>query len=96
MQQISLKPQELKEQARIYVQAKEEIEQSIQRVNHMNISISQEWKGQAFQAYLEQYQQLYQYVQKFEQLLEDIFQQLNRYATLVEQRDREDAQSFGI
>ena len=62
----------------------------------MNSMIAEEWKGQAFQAYLEQYNQLYQNVQKFEELLESINQQLNKYADTVAERDAQDAQSFGF
>ncbi|HAP15756.1 MAG TPA: WXG100 family type VII secretion target, partial [Lactococcus sp.] len=40
--------------------------------------------------------QLYQNVQKFEELLENINQQLNKYADTVAERDAQDAQSFGF
>ena len=53
-------------------------------------------KAKLFQAYLEQYNQLYQDVQKFEELLESINQQLNKYADTVAERDALDAQSFGF
>jgi WXG100 family type VII secretion target len=96
MSQISVTPEELKSQAQVYVQAKEEIESSIQKVNTMNSTIAEEWKGQAFQAYLEQYEQLYQNVIQFENLLESINQQLNKYADTVAERDAQDAQSFGF
>ncbi|MCT4422099.1 WXG100 family type VII secretion target [Lactococcus cremoris] len=90
---ISVTPAELKHQAQVYIQSKEQIEQAIQRVNS---TIAEEWKGQAFQAYLEQYNQLEQNVRKFEELLESINQQLNKYADTVEERDAQDAQSFGF
>lgn len=93
---ISVTPAELKQQAQVYIQSKEQIEQAIQRVNSMNSIIAEEWKGQAFQAYLEQYNQLEQNVRKFEELLESINQQLNKYADTVEERDAQDAQSFGF
>lgn len=96
MSQISVTPEELKQQSQVYVRSKEEIEQAIQKVNQMNNTIANQWKGQAFQAYLEQYDQLYQNVQKFEELLQDINQQLNKYADTVAERDAQDAQSFGF
>jgi len=96
MSQISVTPEELKQQAQVYMRSKDQIEQSIQSVNQMNSTIAEEWKGQAFQAYLEQYHQLYQNVQKFEELLENIYQQLNKYADTVAERDAQDAQSFGF
>ena len=96
MGQISVTPEELKQQAQVYIRSKEQIEQAIQQVNQMNSTISEEWKGQAFQAYLEQYNELYQNVKKFEDLLESINQQLNKYADSVAERDAQDAQSFGF
>ena len=57
----------------------------------MNQQISQQWKGQAFQAYLEQYNQLEGNVRQMEELLESINQQLNKYADTVAGTDRQDA-----
>ncbi|GAB2027194.1 WXG100 family type VII secretion target [Lactovum odontotermitis] len=96
MAQISVTPEQLKDQARVYLDAKEEIEQAIQKVNSMNNTIAEEWKGAAFQSYLEQYEQLHQSVVKFEDLLESVNQQLNKYADTVAERDAQDAQSFGF
>lgn len=96
MGQISVTPEELKQQSQVYIRSKEQIEEAIQQVNSMNSTISEEWKGQAFQAYLEQYNDLYQNVKKFEDLLESINQQLNKYADTVAERDAQDAQSFGF
>ena len=96
MSQISVTPEELKQQAQVYIRSKEQIEQAIQQVNQMNSTIAEEWKGQAFQAYLAQYNELYQNVTKFEELLESINQQLNKYADTVAERDAQDAQSFGF
>ena len=96
MSQISVTPEELKQQAQVYIRSKEQIEQAIQQVNQMNSTIAEEWKGHALQAYLEQYNELYQNVTKFEELLESINQQLNKYADTVAERDAQDAQSFGF
>lgn len=96
MSVISVTPEELKQQAQVYIQAKEEIESAIQKVNSMNSTIADEWKGAAFQAYLEQYNQTYQSVQQFENLMESINQQLNKYADTVQERDAQDAGSFGF
>ena len=55
---ISVTPGQLKQQAQVYLRAKEGIEQQIQAVNSMNNTIVQEWKGQSFRSYLEQYNQI--------------------------------------
>ncbi|MFT4189015.1 MAG: WXG100 family type VII secretion target [Aeromicrobium sp.] len=96
MSQISVTPEELKQQAQVYTRSKEEIEQAIQNVNQMNGLIAEQWKGQAFQAYLAQYEQLSESVKKFEELLVNINQQLNTYADTIAERDAQDAQSFGF
>ena len=96
MSQISVTPEQLKEQAQVYTRSRDQIEQAIQDVNRMNSTIADQWKGQAFQAYLEQYNQLYQNVQKFEEFLVNINNQLNKYADTVAERDAQDAGSFGF
>ena len=96
MAAISVTPEQLKEQAQVYTRSKDQIEQAIQSVNSMNSQIAEEWKGQAFNAYLEQYNQLYTQVQKFEELLASINQQLNNYAETVAERDAQDSASFGL
>jgi WXG100 family type VII secretion target len=93
---ISVTPEELKTQAQVYLRAKEEIDQAVQKVNSMNSTIAEEWKGAAFEAYLVQYEQLYKNVQQFEELLRSINEQLNKYADTVQDRDTQDAQSFGF
>jgi WXG100 family type VII secretion target len=94
--QISVTPEELTQQAQVYLQARDEIEQALQKVGNMNNTIAEEWKGQAFQAYLEQYAQLEGEVKKFEELLASINQQLVKYAQTVAERDAQDAQSFHL
>jgi len=93
---ISVTPEELKTQAQVYLTAKSEIEAAVQKVNSMNGTIAEEWKGAAFEAYLNQYDQLAKSVQQFELLLEDINKQLVKYADTVAERDAQDAQSFGF
>ncbi|AUJ30820.1 WXG100 family type VII secretion target [Liquorilactobacillus hordei] len=96
MGKISVTPEELKSQARVYQSAATQIDDAIRKVNSMNQQIAQEWQGQAFNAYLEQYQQLSGNVKQMEQLLESIHVQLNKYADTVAQRDQQDAGSFGL
>ena len=91
---IAVTPEQLKSQAKVYSQASSQIQDAIRKVNSMNQQISQQWKGQAFQAYLEQYNQLEGNVKQ--ELLISINQQLNKYADTVAERDRQDAGSFGF
>ncbi|MCO6018449.1 WXG100 family type VII secretion target [Carnobacterium divergens] len=93
---ISVTPEQLKSQAKVYQQASSQIQDAIRKVNSMNTQIGQEWKGQAFQSYLEQYNQLEGNVKKMEELLISINSQLTKYADTVAQRDQQDAGSFGL
>ncbi|MEE8738662.1 MAG: WXG100 family type VII secretion target [Bifidobacterium sp.] len=96
MAQISVTPEELKSQAQVYVQSKDEVDQAIQRVGSMDGTIAEGWRGRAFRAYLEQHDQLHRSPVRFENLLESVYRQLNRHADTVAERDAQDMQSFGF
>ncbi|MDE3283261.1 hypothetical protein AUQ39_05035 [Lacticaseibacillus casei] len=96
MAQISVTPEELISQAEVYTQARDGIQEQIAKVEQMNNTIHEEWKGSAFEAYLAQYQELKSQVQKFEELLTNINSQLKKYAQTVQERDAADAKSFGL
>lgn len=93
---IAVTPEQLKTQARVYQQAAAQLQDTIRKVSSMNQQIAQEWKGQAFQAYLSQYNQLEGNVKQMTRLFESIHGQLNNYANVVAERDRQDAKSFGL
>ena len=93
---ISVTPEQLRSQARVYTEAREQIDQANQRVRRMNDEIAAQWKGRAFESYLTQYEQLNKHVVEFKNLLGDIHKQLNMYAETAAQRDAEDARRFGL
>ncbi len=93
---ITVTPEQLKSQAKIYQTASSQIEDAIRKVNSMNATIAQEWQGEAFRAYLDQYKQLEGNVKQMESLLQSIHMQLTKYADTVADRDRQDAGSFGL
>lgn len=93
---ISVTPEQLRASAKVYIHASQEITQQMQRVQNENNTMANEWRGQAFQAYLQQFEQLKGNVNQMTQLLEQIDQQLEKYANTVEQRDNEDRNAFGL
>lgn len=93
---VAVALEELKAQVRVYQLVSDQMNQAINKVNSTNQQRAQQWKGQAFQSYLDQYQQLEGNVKKMEELLTDVNQQLNKYADTASQRDQQDAQSFGF
>ena len=93
---ISLTPEELRSQANVYTSAASSIEAEIQKVSSTNDTIASTWQGQAFNAYLEQFEQLRANVKQMEELLVSVNQQLIAYANTVEERDVADKASFGF
>jgi len=93
---ISVTPQELRDQSRVYIDARNMVDEAKGRVDAMNRQIEQQWRGEAFRAYLEQYNQLAGHITQFKELLENINAQLVKYANTIEERDRQDAGSFGL
>ena len=91
---ISLTPEELRSQANVYTSAASSIEAEIQKVSSTNDTIASTWQGQAFNAYLEQFEQLRANVKQMEELLVSVNQQLVAYANTVEERDAADKASF--
>jgi len=96
MSTVSLTPQELRDQAKVYISARDGIEYHIGTVDRVNRQMEAQWKGKAFQAYLVQYSELEGYVKKFKELLVSINGQLESYAETVAQRDDQDAKGFGL
>ena len=93
---ISVTPDELRSQSKVYLDARDMVEEAKSKVDAMNSQIADQWKGQAFQAYLEQFDQLAGHVREFNELLVNINEQLNKYASTIEERDAQDAQAFGL
>lgn len=93
---ISVTPEQLRDSAKVYINSSNEITAQINRVQSENQVMNQEWKGQAFQSYEQQFEQLKSNVKQMTDLLETINRQLVKYADTVEQRDREDSNAFGL
>jgi len=93
---ISVTPDQLREQSRVYLDARAMVEEAKGKVDAMNGQIAEQWRGQAFQAYLHQFEQLAGHVRQFNDLLTSINEQLNKYANTIEERDRQDAGAFGL
>ena len=93
---ISVTPEQLRQQARVYLDARQMIDDAKNKVNNMNSEIAHQWRGKAFDAYLLQYEQLAGHIVEFENLLESINQQLIKYADTQEARDAEDVHVFGL
>ena len=96
MLHISVTPDMLREQAIVYSQAREDVERAKANVMNANEQMREHWKGQAFTAYLAQFDELSQHIIKFNDLLTSINTQLNNYANTIEERDNQDRNAFGL
>ena len=96
MSVISVTPDQLRDQSRVYLEARDMVAEAKAKVDNMNNQIAEQWRGQAFSAYLQQFEQLAGYVREFNELLVNINGQLNNYANTIEERDQQDAAAFGF
>jgi len=93
---IKVTPQLLREQANVYIEAKNMVEHAKGKVVTMNGQIEQQWQGKAFDAYLQQFYELSTHIESFMNLLASINLQLKNYADVQEARDYADRGAFGL
>jgi len=93
---ISVTPEQLRQQCKVYLDCAAEVDIARSKVDAMNGQMEQQWRGEAFKAYIDQYNEICKHVDKFCELLQDVHKQLNTYANTIEERDYQDAQSFGF
>lgn len=94
--QIRVSPETLKERARSYGQASNEVNTILTNLTRLQEQLRSEWEGQAFQGFDAQFQELKPKVQNFAELLQQINVQLDRTADAMTQRDIELQQGFGL
>jgi len=93
---IKVTPAMLKSQARVYNQAEQAIYQAKKRVEDANLQMQGIWGGKAFDAYLQQYNELSVHINDFRTLLLNINKQLDNYADTQAARDIADKDAFGL
>lgn len=96
MAAISVTPDQLRASANVYSTAANEIQTQLNNISTENGNMAAEWQGQAFQGYLDQFEQLKPNVNQMIELLTQINQQLHNYANTVEDRDNQDRTAFGL
>lgn len=93
---IKVTPEELRSQAKAYTNGSQTVEGVLKSLESANGQIAQEWEGQAFSQYMQQFEQLKPQVQKFVQLLVQVNGQLNNAANTLEQTDQALSKGFGF
>lgn len=96
MSRIKLTPDELRTSAVKYTDGAQQVTDVLNRLSQEQEIIRENWEGTAFQSFDNQFQELTPKIREFSELLEQINQQLNKVADVVEQTDQEIASSIGF
>ncbi|MGJ8730985.1 WXG100 family type VII secretion target [Listeria aquatica] len=94
--QIRMSPAELRDRAKTYGTSARDIEQMLQRLSQTQEQLRNEWEGQAFARFDDQFNQLKPKVTEFANLMDQIEQQLQKTASAVEEQDQQLSQNFGF
>lgn len=84
---IKLTPGELRESAKKYQDGHDGVSEILSTLQNEQNVISENWEGNAFQSFEEQFAELTPKIQEFAELLQDIRQQLDKVAEIIEQTD---------
>lgn len=94
--QIRISPETLKERARSYGQAANDVNAILNNLTRLQEQLRSEWEGQAFQGFDSQFRELSPKVKNFAELLQQINAQLDRTADVMMQQDLELQKNFGF
>jgi WXG100 family type VII secretion target len=84
---IKLSPEELRTSAGKYAEGSEGIEQILSDLTREQAVICENWEGDSFASFDEQFTELSPKIQQFAELLQDIREQLFSVAEIIEQTD---------
>lgn len=84
---IKLTPDELRQSATKYTAGAQSVMDVLTSLTNEQGVISENWDGNAFTSFDEQFKELSPKIQQFAELLEDINDQLNNVATTLEETD---------
>lgn len=93
---VKLTPEQLEQQARTYTAKAGDIDGILSELINLQTAISENWDGQAWAKFDEQFHELARKVKAFSNLLRDINQQLNEVANVVRETDQEIASKLGF
>jgi len=94
--QIKMSPAELASKAREYGNSSDQINQILSRLQTLQGELREQWEGQAFRSFDEQFNDLTPKVQNFAQLMMDIQTQLQKTAEAMQEQDQALSQNFGF
>lgn len=95
MSRIKLTPEELRQSSQKYTQGSEQVQEVLNALTNEQQIIRDNWEGNAFQSFDQKFNELSPKIREFAELLQDINQQLNKVAEIVEQTDQDIASQIG-
>lgn len=84
---IKLTPGELRDSAKKYQDGHDGVNEILTTLNNEQGIISENWEGDAFRSFDEQYKALAPKIKEFAELLQDIRTQLDKVAEIIEETD---------
>lgn len=91
---IKLSPDELITSAKRYTEGSQQVAEILQNLTTEQNAIRENWEGDGFTSFDDQFTELSPKVQEFSDLLEDINQQLNKVAEIMRQTDSDIASAI--
>lgn len=84
---IKLSPEELRSSATKYSQGSSEIDEILNSLTQEQETIRENWEGNAFDSFDNQFSELSPKIREFSELLQDIHEQLRTVAQIIEDTD---------
>ena|SRR5690625_963876 len=94
--QIKMSPAELASKAKEYGSSSDQINQILSRLQTLQGELREQWEGQAFRSFDEQFNDLQPKVQNFAELMMEIQTQLTKTAEAMQEQDQALSQNFGF
>ncbi len=94
--QIKMSPAELTHKAKEYGNSANQINEILSRLESLQGELSEQWHGQAFQSFDNQFTELKPKVQNFSNLMMEIQEQLTKTANAMSEQDQALSQNFGF
>lgn len=92
---IKLSPSELRTSAQKYTEGSQQVNEILQKLQSEQNTISSNWEGSGFESFDAQFSALKPKVSEFAELLEQINQQLNQVAQIMEETDQNISSAIG-
>lgn len=89
MATIKMTPEEVRALSKTYSASSQEIHDMLIQLQNTQEQLSHTWEGDAFLAFEEQFNRMKPTVQNFGKLLDDVYNQLQKIAQIVENTDQE-------